>query len=163
MMQEPTTNNETQILEALKAIFASSPFVRGVQDQDRSGDMGLHAVALCGNAPKVWVLVDKGEDPNAEIWGWTPLHIAAAKGHADTALELIKAGACPNPKSPHGVSPLHIAAYHGKTKTACVLINACAKLNAKDEDGNTPLHIAVRNGHTETAQALRDAIKGNLT
>ena len=162
MTQGSPVDYETQLLKALKAAFASNPRVRGVYDRDRSADMQLHAAASCGNTPKVWLLIDNGEDPDAEIDGWTSLHIATAKGHTDTVRALIKAGAAPNPKSPYGITPLHVAAYRGRTKIACALINACAKLNARDKDGNTPLHIAVRNGHAKTAQLLRDAIADNI-
>lgn len=45
--------------------------------------------------------------------GWTALHEASAKGHAEVVGLLLAAGANVNDRSKEGITPLHDAAYGG--------------------------------------------------
>ena len=61
--------------------------------------------------PKLHLLLSKqGQILTQKLYGWTPLHLVAEKGHTETALALIKAGADINAKENIGGTPLHYAA-----------------------------------------------------
>ena len=98
-----------------------------------------------------WTLLDQG--------GWTPLHVAALKGHTEVASALIHAaGAIVDATDEDFRStPLHLAAFRGHTETVQVLISAHASVNATNTFGSTALHTAVISGQTETVQALISA------
>src|SRR5205814_6390223 len=46
--------------------------------------------------------------------GWTPLHLAARRGHLTVANILVGFGADPNHCSHFGSTPFHCAVYHGR-------------------------------------------------
>jgi ankyrin repeat protein len=52
----------------------------------------LHEAAASGHKEIVEVLVTKGADVNANIGGWTPLHLAIDEGHTEIADLLRKHG-----------------------------------------------------------------------
>ena len=56
----------------------------------------------------------------------TALHLAAAKGHADVARELVKAGADFRSKAKNGWTPLHTAMFHNSAAVARILLRAGA-------------------------------------
>jgi uncharacterized protein len=90
--------------------------------------------------------------------GFTPLHLAAFFGQAETARVLIHAGAEVNEVSRNDmrVMPLHSAAAARRDEVARMLIEAGADVNAKQRDGYTPLHAAAQNGDIELIDLLLD-------
>ena len=84
----------------------------------------------------------------------TPLHLAAANGHAAVATLLIDNKADINAKNNSGYTPLHLAALNGKEAVATLLIAKGAQVNAKDKYGYTPLHWAAFHGRKEVAALL---------
>jgi len=90
--------------------------------------------------------------------GFTPLHLAAFFGQAETARVLIHAGADVNAVSRNDmkVMPLHSAAASRRDEVARMLIEAKADVNAKQKDGYTPLHEAAQNGDVELVDLLLD-------
>ncbi|RYG43311.1 hypothetical protein EON68_00610 [archaeon] len=89
--------------------------------------------------------------------GWTPVHCAAANGHADTLRALIEAGANVDAADNHGLSPLREAAAAGHTAAVGALIEAHADVNAKCKQGYTPLHDAAWQGRVDAVKALLSA------
>ncbi|RME98736.1 MAG: ankyrin repeat domain-containing protein [Alphaproteobacteria bacterium] len=89
-------------------------------------------------------------------FGRTALHMAAWKGHTDTACALIERGAHINGKDASGWTPLHFAAWKGHTDTLSMLIRKGANINAKNRAGEMPLELVTRNGSAE--QVIREAI-----
>ena len=86
--------------------------------------------------------LQKGADVNfkdPDMWGWTPLHIAAHHSHADVAELLIANGADVNAECEGGCTPLHIAAGKGSKSVAELLLAKGADANARDNGGDTPL------------------------
>ena len=75
--------------------------------------------------------------------GNTDLHDAAANGHLERAIALLRDNANPNLPDEHGNTPLHNAAYVNATEITERLLDAQADPNAVNRDGNTPLHIAI--------------------
>ncbi len=102
-----------------------------------------------------------------DVFGCTPLHVAAFRGNADIALLLIdtmvKQGKSLDLKDrAGGQTPLHIAAIGNTTaeKKAArlgiarlLLING-ADVNVKDSGERTALHIAAADGWLEMVQLL---------
>ena len=90
--------------------------------------------------------------------GFTPLHLAAFFGQAETARVLIHAGADVNAVSRNAmkVMPLHSAAASRRDEVSRMLVEAGAELNAAQRDGFTPLHEAAQNGDVELVDLLLD-------
>ena len=101
----------------------------------------------------------------------TPLHEAASKGHTETVLALLEAGADPNAPITLGLgligsqTPLDAAADGGHTETVAALLKAGADPNAPGFTlgpgllgaSRTPLDAAAKGGHTKMVSALLKA------
>ena len=77
--------------------------------------------------------------------GWTPLHMAAARGHAEKAQLLIDAGANVNQRTEIDgeETPLMEAAFSGQAETVQVLLGNGADASMRDSIQNrTPLEIS---------------------
>jgi ankyrin repeat protein len=90
--------------------------------------------------------------------GFTPLHLAAFFGQAETTRVLIHAGASLGAVSRNdlGVQPLNSAAAARRDEVAGLLIDAGADVNATQRHGYTPLHAAAENGDIELIELLLD-------
>ncbi len=86
--------------------------------------------------------------------GNTPLHGAAATGHAELAVALLGAGADPNARRQHGETPLHVAAGGGHATVVEILLKHGAQINTTDDSGYTALHNAALANRSEVVQLL---------
>ncbi|MBC6412138.1 MAG: ankyrin repeat domain-containing protein, partial [Hyphomonadaceae bacterium] len=126
-------------------------------------------------------LIESGADMQARTRdGFTPLHLAARYGTAETVATLVKAGtdtkitqvipffrpvaaffgagAKVNGRDKYGRTPLHEAARYGTAEAVTALVKAGAKVNAREEKyGQTPLHRAAWKGTAGTVAALIEA------
>ncbi len=121
------------------------------------GETDLHIAARL-NLPVLTIsLLNQGADIHAkDKFGWTPLHLAAAKENASATVEvLLNQGADIHAKDKFGWTPLHSAASNNTYETAEILLNKGANVNAKDNHGWTPLYWAARKNAYETAEILR--------
>ena len=115
--------------------------------------------------PDVRRCLGQGADINARDKGnWTPLHIAARWGTAETITALIDAGAEIDARDEYGFTPLHAAVASIDEKTADVLIaltDAGANIRARTNDGATALDIILLHesiyarAHREADEACR--------
>lgn len=126
--------------------------------------------------PRAWWRRANPNVRNAD--GWTPLHQAAAYGHAPIVRLLLESGAKVEPRNFLGLTPLEYAACYGHHEVAEALVARGARhtlhtaaalgilwplvqlterhpdLNAYDYFGYSALHWAARYGQYEVAQFL---------
>jgi ankyrin repeat protein len=94
------------------------------------------------------------------VFGDTPLHLAAEKGHLDIVGYLTEKGANVNVKRRYGLTPLHFAAQSGHLDIVKYLVDEKgADINVRDGHGKAPVYFAVCNGHLDIIKYLVD-IKG---
>lgn len=91
--------------------------------RNRAGATPLAAAVRVGNEPVVNLLLQAGADPNAaEVpAAVTPLHLAAARGHAGIAQALLRKRAAVNVADVRGETPLCYALREGRTNTIALL------------------------------------------
>jgi len=116
----------------------------------------LHEAARDGDIAQVQSHFLKGAniDENDED-GFTPLHLAASRGHKGVAEMLIASGANVNASSRKFRStPLHHAAGKGHKDVVQLLIDKGANVNAKDNKQRTPLRLAAEGNHRDIVEML---------
>ncbi len=84
----------------------------------------------------------------------TPMHAAAAEGHANILSLLIDHGADMESRGIYNGTPLHRASWFGKLEAVQCLLDRGADLNSRVADDGTPLRYAAFNGHVEIARML---------
>ncbi|KAG1870471.1 hypothetical protein C8R48DRAFT_698760 [Suillus tomentosus] len=118
------------------------------------GVLPLHAACAGGNDLVVNLLIQHGADVNASrlprrysdrsrdsaapivgTSGATPLHFAAANGHASVVRTLLMHGAHPNRPDKHGITPEIIARQNGWVECADIL---ASEMLARARGDNTP-------------------------
>ena len=116
----------------------------------------LHLAALNGR-PDVVKLLAHGDTKDAQdARGFTPLHLAADRGHVPVVENLLARGAKHNTSTPRGFTPLHSAAYSGHTPVVETLFSKMKKANrlAKANNGKNAFNAAQNQGHYGTANFL---------
>lgn len=106
----------------------------------------LHCAARFGLIEMVDVLLAYHANPHwLDSLGRTPLHAAAAGGHAPVIEQLIGVGADVNARdSVFGMTPLHLAARHGHADALWYLLWFGADREQRDAFGDTALTLAYR-------------------
>ncbi len=129
-----------------------------------AGDTPLMIAADRYQADIVKALLDRGANANAvDRGGNSVLMRAAASKHSYQEERkplvplLLKSGANPGYRNPHGVTPLMLMALNGNP-TVQLVLEARVDVDARDEDGNTALIYAsrffVRGGQRRIGWAL---------
>ena len=118
----------------------------------------LRHIAYVGDVKKCKELLSKrANTENADIYGWTPLYIAANRGHIDICKLLLQAGASVNHVDKNGMTSLSEAARRGYQKICELLLEAGAEVNHADINDFTPLSEAARRGHDKVCELLLQA------
>jgi uncharacterized protein len=86
--------------------------------------------------------------------GDTPLMLAAAQGHTDIIVALLRKGADASLHNDQGETALHQAAHGGHLGVIEALLATGAHVDARDNGGSTPLMCATFGGHANVAMAL---------
>lgn len=115
----------------------------------------LQAVAF-GFADAARVLISRGAEVN---WtkpenDFTPLHVAAEKGHIHVIELLMSKGARHDARNMRGQTPLHNAAAKGWKEASICLLDHGADVNAIDDQGFTPLLFTIQEGHFQLFDLL---------
>lgn len=90
------------------------------------------------------------------VFGYTPLHDAAATGKTDILKYLLERtnNAHVNFKANGGYTPLHVAVSSGNKDCVKVLLHHSADFSIDDEFGKTPKQIAKLNNQNGIARIL---------
>jgi ankyrin repeat protein len=106
-------------------------------------------------------IVDFSHPPavSAGVTDVTPLHVAAARGHAELAQFLLNHGALVNAADAKGHTALHFAANRLDPEMTRLLLNAHADPNPKSAEGETPLDAAKQSSRDFVPPERRDASK----
>lgn len=120
----------------------------------------LHAACIAGDTGAVqWALLCGADPSHHDAAGFSALHVAAARGHADVVRTLLERGASVRIRSAHpgacgGCSPLHAAVAAGHEGVVALLLSAGAEVDAHDEAGFAPLHTAALAGYCGIVKQL---------
>lgn len=120
----------------------------------------LHAAALKGNFRKVKSLLQQTKfnlnkiPDTGPMAGWTPLHLAAQKGHLKIAKYLIEHGANSEARAKENQTPLYSAASEGNLGIVKLLIERGVKVDPKASRGFTPLVVAAAGGRAQIVEEL---------
>lgn len=128
----------------------------------------LHVSAGYNNIEIVKFLLDwhgpeKVELEAKNMYGETPLHMAAKNGCNEAAKFLLAHGALIEAKANNGMTPLHLAVWHSLRAQDCSTVNTLLEYNAdcsaEDNEGMTPLdHLSQGPGN----EKLRDLLLCHL-
>jgi hypothetical protein len=86
--------------------------------------------------------------------GWTPLHVAVARGDFDSLQRLLRGQVKVDTAARNRRTPLHLAAAAGNLEAVRLLADAGASLDPKDCAGHTPAQLAARGDHVEAVALL---------
>ncbi len=89
--------------------------------------------------------------------GFTPLSLAAMRGHNSVIDALARAGHSIDAPSFKGATPLLLAAQEGRLFTLKRLLHLGADVKSHDMSGASALTVSARAGHTNIAKALLEA------
>ncbi|KAJ8393097.1 hypothetical protein AAFF_G00067800 [Aldrovandia affinis] len=92
----------------------------------------------------------------------TPLHMAAAEGHARIVEVLLKHGADVNAKDMLKMSALHWATEHGHRDVVELLFRYGADVHAQSKFCKNALDIALDNGNEELAEILQVSMQNQI-
>ena len=124
-------------------------------DLDATSADGVNALmfaALHGELPVVKTLVARGAEVNKT--GWTPLHWAAANGHAEVVRYLLERHAYLDAESPNQTTPLMMAARQLHPTTVRLLIDEGADPTPRNQSGHTAADYARLAGDPKLAELL---------
>ncbi|ONK67191.1 uncharacterized protein A4U43_C06F17240 [Asparagus officinalis] len=124
----------------------------------------LHVAAGNNNVGIVRFLLEykgteKIELEAKNMYGETPLHMAAKNGCSESAQVLIVHGASLEARTSNGMTPLHLAVWHALLADDCVTVGTLLEFSAdcgvKDDEGKTPLdHVSQHGGGSEKLHGL---------
>lgn len=88
-------------------------------------------------------------------WRTSPIHLAIFQNNVERVADLIRRGACIEPKLNSGrYGPLHMAVVLDRPKIVDLLVTANADVNSVNTVGWTPLHMAVLLGNDDIVRRL---------
>jgi ankyrin repeat protein len=153
LIHEPIRHGRTLLHEAAAAGSLSVTellLTAGAEPDAR--DFGGHTPLYClaneceakGSGSVVHTLVRAGADVNARDIAkrCTPLHMAARRGHVETAATLLDCGATIEAPDSLGDTPLRRAVNCGKLELAALLLARGADVLSRGSKGVTPLLAA---------------------
>jgi ankyrin repeat protein len=139
----------------------------GVNSLNKNGGTPLHAAARNqkDGVEAVELLLSKGAQVNATVFGNTPLHFAAATRAQKVAQILLEKGADVNARSQEGETPLHDAVsfpfspyfydYENEyIEIVKMLLDKGADINAVTNKGGTALDLATAHHHMKVVALL---------
>lgn len=145
-------------VESLAQRLAAEPqLVHAMLTLNNDEATPLYVAAQFGSLGALQLLLEKGGDPTTESrQGSTPLHAAAASGHALIVECLIDRNDVDvDVVDYRGKTPLHVAVEHNRSSIVPILAAAGADVNAvTDFDNRSALHLAAIVGDATTMLEL---------
>ena len=144
-------------LEAVRALLRQGADVNAAQSD---GTSALHWAAILDDRSIIEVLLYAGANTEAttRLGGYTPLHLAARRGHATALDALAGGGADVETRTTTGVTALHYAAESGREDAVSALLRHGAAVDAPTTaDAQTPLMWATASNRLETMRVLLEA------
>ena len=141
IFEAAATGKTNQIIR----ILAHDPQLVNAYSDDGYQPLGL--ACFFGHLRTAQYLINAGARVNSlsqNKMKVTPLHSAAAGGHAELVKLLLEHGADPNALQAGGFTPLHAAAQNGDVETIGALLFHGADADVKSAEGKTPLHYAMK-------------------
>ena len=117
-------------------------------------DGSIKKIAEFVNSLDVKTLEEKLANRKGSL-GYTPLHVAVARGHAKVLNVLLQKAGDVNCRAKNGCTPLHLAASCGHTECVKVLLNYKADISMVNVEGKTPKQTAELSSNYGTARLLR--------
>lgn len=126
------------------------------EDRDKGLGEGLFYASQNGHLPTVEYLLANGA-PKVRKRERSALHVAAAMGHNEIVLKLLKAGIKVDVLDPDRCTPLLGAVGDGRIETVKLLLEKGADPNRADRFGLTPKILALRRNNEEIIALLNNA------
>lgn len=136
----------------MRLLISHGAGINLTNDEERTS---LHRAAKGGKVDAVQLLLERGAKLTRDVFGWTPLHSAAAHGHLDSVRALTRNPIDLDGFNYCGSTPLRLAARGGHEDVVKMLLDQGSVINLAC-DGWTPLHMAVEYGHYSTVETLLD-------
>jgi ankyrin repeat protein len=124
---------------------------------DQWGENALMHAVLHGNIVMTRVLLDAGADPDEKGRGFTPLGMAALRGHTRIVHLLLKAGANVDLKSSDSNTPIIAATIMHRTDVVRELLAYQPDMEIWNREGRVSLGIAVQNADRDIVVMLLEA------
>ena len=144
-------------------ILARDPQLVNAYSDDGYQPLGL--ACFFGNYETAQYLINTGarlNSPSQNRMRATPLHSAAAGGHAKLVLLLLEHGADPNALQAGGLTPLHAAAQKGDLESIRTLLFHGADSDIQSNECKTALNYAMERKNTRAVSLLKEKITKRL-
>ncbi|KAH9502571.1 hypothetical protein Btru_069032 [Bulinus truncatus] len=117
---------------------------------------GIHDAVRAGDLERVKDLINQFNEMKdfKDGSGWTPIHLAAARGNIDILRWLVTSDADINAVTPSGLNAMHISAMHGHVNSMMVLQAMGCSIASLTLEKQSALHLAAENGHLECVKWL---------
>lgn len=137
-------------------IMVETSLRRGLDMKREEGRTALYGAADSGSVEVVEYLLSKGFSPNADCFGWRPLHAAVKKGSLEAMAALVGAGADLEARTEGGDTAFMLALDRYKVECAEALLDFGANPYAVRGDGSTAFSLACRAGSERLALLILD-------
>ncbi len=144
---------------AIIRILARDPQLVNACSQDGYQPLGLSC--FFGHFETTRYLINAGARlnwPSQNRMRATPLHSAAAGGHAKLVLLLLEHGADPNALQEGGFTPLHAAAQNGDVESIRALLFHGADADIRSRENKTALDYAMESKKPKAVSLLKERI-----
>ncbi|KAH6943133.1 hypothetical protein HPB50_016037 [Hyalomma asiaticum] len=136
--------------------FGVGPSYTKMTEAEFVARLSIHEAARTGDLHVIKLLLksDPKRMETVDERGWTPIHLAAANGHAEIVRYLAVEGADVAALDPTSYTAMHLAAMNGHNACLEVLLKMGADVDNVTADGFTPLHLAALNNYADCVRTL---------